>query len=224
MGMHEQGRAPSVARRALSALAIACAVWLAVAGAARPARANGVPVRIPLIYLSGLSNWGPADAKGDAELSFAEGAVRLDVRGLPQLNGEQYQLWLVKSATNKAFSLGTFTVDASGATSYTGKIKSIDGYDYDLLQVTVEPLVDPDPAPSARRSIGGFFTPLKQTDTAGGEIAGDTQPASLPNTGDTLADRKPAAPKANHHTLGLMLIAGGGLLAFVAVRRRRPTA
>lgn len=212
-------------RRAFAqALALACAVLLCAAGAARPARANGVPVRIPLTYLSGLSNWGPADAKGGAELSFAEGAVRLEAHGLPQLNGEQYQLWLVKSATNKASSLGAFSVDASGATSYTGKMNNLDGYDYDLLQITVQSLANADPAPSARRSIGGFFTPLKRTDGTGGEIAGDTQPATLPNTGDTLAAHPRSTPKSSHQTLGLILIAGGALLAITAVRRRRPSA
>ena len=40
-----------------------------------------------------------------------------------------------------------------------GKIVGIDGYDYDLLQITVEPVPAPDPAPSSKRSNGGYFTP-----------------------------------------------------------------
>jgi len=35
-----------------------------VALAPQPAYANGVPIRVPLTYLAGLSNWGPPEARG----------------------------------------------------------------------------------------------------------------------------------------------------------------
>ncbi len=214
--------ARSPVRRGLLGLAALLVATLLLGGMAAHVRANGVPLRIPLSYLSGLSNWGPQDAAGSVEMSFAEDIVKLDAHGLPQLSGQQYQLWLVKSATNKAFSLGTFNADASGAVSYSGRISGIDGYDYDLLQITVEPVPDPDPAPAAQRSIGGFFTPIKQVDNGSGGINSDVQPASLPNTGDAPA----AAPAATHglsrHALGIVLIGVGATVLITTLRRRRP--
>lgn len=204
--------------------ALLLAALLFSAGSVVRVRANGVPLRIPLAYLSGLSNWGPQDATGSVEMSFAEGIVKLDGHGLPQLSDQQYQLWLVKSATNKAFSLGTFNADASGAVAYTGKISGIDGYDYDLLQITVEPMPDPDPAPSTQRSIGGFFTPIKQVDSGAGGITSDVQPASLPNTGDAPADAA-TVPTTTHglsrHALGIVLIGVGATVLITTLRRRR---
>ncbi|HZQ38256.1 MAG TPA: anti-sigma factor [Dehalococcoidia bacterium] len=199
-------------------------VLLLSGGSALRVRANGVPLRIPLAYLAGLSNWGPQDATGSVEMSFAEGIVKLDAKGLPQLSGQQYQLWLVKSATNKAFSLGTFSADANRAVAYTGKISGIDGYDYDLLQITVEPVPDPDPAPAAQRSIGGFFTPIKQVDNGSGGISSDVMPASLPNTGDAPADVAPGQPTAHglsRHALGILLIGVGATVLITTLRRRR---
>src|SRR5690606_4550870 len=65
---------------------------------AREARANGVPVLVDLAYID-LSNWGPQDATGKAELTFAEGIVRIEAQGLPVLDGtdggDVYQAWLV---------------------------------------------------------------------------------------------------------------------------------
>jgi hypothetical protein len=217
--------ARSSVRRGVPGLtALLLAALLFGAGTVTRVRANGVPLRIPLTYLSGLSNWGPQDAAGSVEMSFAEGIVKLDAHGLPQLSGQQYQLWLVKSATNKAFSLGTFNADAGGAVSYSGKINGIDGYDYDLLQITVEPVPDPDPAPSAQRSIGGFFTPIKQVDNGSGGISSDVQPASLPNTGDAPAGGG-AAPATIHglsrHALGIVLIGVGATVLITTLRRRR---
>ncbi len=214
-----------VRRTGLAVLALALAALLFGTGAASPARANGVPLRIPLSYLAGLSNWGPTDASGSVEMSFAEGIVKLDAHGLPQLNGQQYQLWLVKSATNKAFSLGTFNADASGAVSYAGKISGIDGYDYDLVQITVEPVPDPDPAPAAQRSIGGFFTPIKQVDNGTGGITSDVMPATLPNTGDApAAVSTPTAHRLSRHALGVVLIGVGAVVLITTLRRRRPAA
>ncbi len=218
--------ARSAVRRGLLGLAVLLvAALLLGVGTVAPVRANGVPLRIALTYLSGLSNWGPQDATGSVEMSFAEGIVKLDAHGLPQLTGQQYQLWLVKSATNRAFSLGTFNAEANGAVSYSGKISGIDGYDYDLVQITVEPAPDPDPAPAAQRSIGGFFTPIKQVDNGSGGISSDVQPASLPNTGDAPAGVS-AAPATTHglsrHALGIVLIGVGATVLITTLRRRRP--
>jgi hypothetical protein len=186
--------------------------------APRPARANGVPIRVPLTYLSGLSNWGPPEARGEAELSFSEALIRVDVRGLPALKNESYQLWLGKSGTNKATVAGSFTVAADGVGGYTGKLTAMEGYDYDLVLITVEPSPDADPAPTAKRSIGGFFTPIKKQDSPGG-IASDVQPAALPNTGDVPAAAQPEP--SNRRKLAMMLFGIGGVSMFLAVRRAK---
>lgn len=187
-------------------------------GEARMAQANGVPMRIPLSYLTGVSNYGPQDAGGNAELSFSEGILKLDVTGLPALTNETYQVWMVKSGTNKAVAVGTFNTGADGTGGFTGKLTGLDGYDYDLISLTVEPVPDSDPAPSAKRTIGGFFTPIKKQDVpvAGGVIS-DTQPATLPNTGDRV-------PQQNHgrrHAAAALLFAVGGVSAYLTLRRRR---
>jgi hypothetical protein len=179
------------------------------------AAANGVPIRIPLAYLSGLSTWGPQEARGEAELSFSEAFLRVDIRGLPALSGESYHLWLVKSATNKATAAGSFTSDGSLA-SYTGTLTGLDGYDYDLLMVTVEPSADADPLPSGKRSLGGFFTAIKKAENTS-SIISDTQPAELPKTGEAAPVSGDAAP----NRLGLTLIAVGVVAVLFTLKRTR---
>lgn len=199
--------------RPLLALALLAALVLVPSAV----RANGVPIRIPLTYVNGLSNWGPVDARGEAEVALAEAIVKLDARGLPVLTGETYQVWLAKSGTNKAISVGTFNAAPDGTAGFTGKLTGLDGYDYDLVLLTVEPLADPDPAPSAKRSIGGYFSPLKKQDSSAPGIAADTQPATLPNTGDTL----PAPNSASRHGPAIVLFVFGGLMLYLTARRRR---
>ena len=55
----------------MAALALALTVLVTTA-MPRPVHANGVPVRIPLTYLSGLSNAGSPEARGEAEICLAE--------------------------------------------------------------------------------------------------------------------------------------------------------
>jgi hypothetical protein len=131
------------------------------------------------------------------------------------LRSETYQLWLGKSGTNKAVAVGSFNGGVDGIAGYTGKLAGLDGYDYDLLLITVEPSPDPDPAPSNKRSIGGFFTPIKKQDNGAGGVASDVQPASLPNTGESVPDTS-GSPR---HTLAMILFALGGLSMFAAMRR-----
>jgi len=183
------------------------------------AYANGVPIRIPLTWLSGLSTYGSPEAAGEAELSFAEAVIRLDARGLPALAGESYRIWLVKSGSNRSIAVGSFRGNANGVAGYTGKL-NVEGYDWDLLIVTVEPEPDADPAPSDRRTIGGFFQSLKRQDNPG-SIGTDTQPATLPDTGDG-ADLRRQEPRSR---LGVALIVGGVVLALTVIRhsqRRTP--
>jgi hypothetical protein len=180
------------------------------------ALANGVPLRVPLTYLAGLSNSGPTDARGEAEISFAEGLIRVDVRGLPRLSGEVYQVWLAKSGTNKAVAVGTFNTGPDGVGSFSGRLTDLEGYDYDLIILTIEPQPDPDPAPSAKRSIGGFFTLIQRSEGRAPALVSDTRPAEPPKTGDL----PPAPRKGAREGAALALFGTGGALLLLAQRRR----
>ena len=64
--------------RSIAAAAIAI-IALAILGITVPggsARANGVPQLVKLTYLDGVSNWGPKNAEGVLEFSFAEAYAR----------------------------------------------------------------------------------------------------------------------------------------------------
>ncbi|MCK9486199.1 MAG: hypothetical protein M0R73_05765 [Dehalococcoidia bacterium] len=184
--------AKHVAVVAAIGLSVALVTWGAVAGMAR---ANGVPVMVTLSYID-LSNWGPQDASGEAELIFAEGIVRLEAQGLPMLPGSSggssggrgegvYQAWLVNSEAGDAISVGRFNASSTGTVSYEGTLPPIADFGFDLLILTVEPDPDDAPQPTERRSIGGYFTLIGQT-SSDGSLEGSQglqAPGSLPNTG-----------------------------------------
>lgn len=177
--------------RGLGTRVIAAAAILgAVALLALPgtARANGVPVTVDLSYVD-LSNWGPQDASGSAELIFAEGIVRIDADGLPVLEDSLYQAWLVNSEAGDAISAGRFNASAAGHVDFEGTLPPIADFGFDLLILTVEPEPDDAPQPTEQRSIGGYFSLIGVAglDGQGGEAqaGGSLQaPGSLPNTGD----------------------------------------
>ncbi len=158
---------------------------LALAALWAPARANGVPTLVRLAYIDGLSNWGPTDAFGTAELGLSEGYVKIDATGLPQLDRQRYQGWIVNSQTNDAISVGTFNASDARAVAYRGTLPEITDFGFDLFILTVEPDPDDAPQPTAQRSIGGRFS-LAGARSAGG-VGGDSLaggPRQLPNTGD----------------------------------------
>ena len=178
--------------RSLSTVLVAITVATALVTAlliAAPgmARANGVPVSVDLAYID-LSNWGPQDATGTAELIFAEGIVRIEADGLPLLQDSLYQAWLVNSEAGDAISAGRFNASAAGHVSYEGTLPPIADFGFDLLILTVEPEPDNAPQPTEQRSIGGYFSLLgvAGVDGQGGEAQGGNlqAPGSLPNTGD----------------------------------------
>ena len=74
---------------------------------------NGTPVSIVLSYLSGLSNFGPTDATGVAELVLKEGDVRLTATGLTPLTGEEYRVWLVNTQDRKSTRLNSSHIQKS---------------------------------------------------------------------------------------------------------------
>ena len=136
-------------------IVVAIAAVLAVIGPfAGTARSNGVPTLVDLTYID-LSNSGPQDATGIAELIFAEGIVRVTADGLPQLSGELYQGWLVNSQVGDAISAGRFNADADDMISFQGTLPPIADFGFDLFILTVESEPDDAPQPTEQRSIGG---------------------------------------------------------------------
>ncbi|MDO9444009.1 MAG: anti-sigma factor, partial [Dehalococcoidia bacterium] len=125
------------------------------------ALANGVPVPVALKYID-LSNWGPEDASGNAELMFAEGILRLEASGLERLSGRLYQVWLVNSEAGDAISAGRFNAAADGSVDFTGTLPPLSDFGFDLLILTVEPEPDDAPQPTEDRSIGGYFSLVGQ--------------------------------------------------------------
>lgn len=181
--MTERSASRSALERA--AIALAAALLLLALGGLERARANGVPTLVELSYLDGLSNWGPEDATGELELSFAEGFAILDAQGLEQLTGESYQGWLVNSESNDAISIGRFNANTEGHIAFEGTLPAIAEFGFDLFIVTVEPEPDDAPQPSENRSIGGRFS-LVAPQNADGSTPGDVSalPTQLPSTGD----------------------------------------
>lgn len=167
--------------RVLAALAVVTAV-MGVAALPRSVQANGVPVTVQLSYID-LSNWGPTDATGEAELIFAEGIVRIRAQGLPLLSGQLYQAWLVNSQVGDAISVGRFNASSVGTVTYDGTLPPIADFGFDLLMMTVEPDPDDAPQPSQHRTIGGYFSLIGQSSSDGRAEGGLQAPGQLPNTG-----------------------------------------
>lgn len=154
--------------------------------------ANGAPIKIFLNYLPEFSNYGPAEARGEALVSIGEAWVEVTAEGLPQLNGELYQAWLVSADNQTIVDIGTFNADAEGRVSYFIELESVPDVEYRYFMITVESDPDSNPEPDSRRTISGIFpipeiqivestpTPTLEpgvTATPGGP------PATLPVTG-----------------------------------------
>jgi hypothetical protein len=173
---------------------------LALAGWPGPARANGTPINVVLQYLGGVSNWGPPNASGVAEIITGEGEVRLQATGLPRLSGERYLLWIIDTTSNTQLPLGAFNAGADGV----GRLDLVldqpipDGA-WNLLLVTVEAEGPPPASPSNRRSIAGRIAEP-------GPGAGGPRPAELPRTGGP-AEAPPAGPQP----LPVLFLIGGAL-------------
>ncbi|MER3399018.1 MAG: hypothetical protein C4315_08120 [Chloroflexota bacterium] len=186
------------------------------------ALANGTPVRVVLGYMSGVSNWGPTDAAGVAELVFQEGEVRLSVVGLPRLSEGAYNIWLLRTADGRSYNLGRFNTgpDRTARLDYVLP-EPIPEEHWDLMLISVEDGTPPVPGP--RRSIAGRVEPPEGR----GPL-----PAELPRTGGEAALGPPAVVSSPATTpgpavLGPALGFGAGVLATLALGRiidrlRRP--
>jgi hypothetical protein len=203
---------------------LSAAALLFGAGAAH---ANGVPQRIRLAYLDGVSNWGPKDAEGVVSLSFAEAYARIDVSRLVAEPGFVYEAWLVNPAGNALF-VGALTVDGSGVGGAEAKINGLERYDYDLFVITARSATTPAGTLPNEKSIAGRFAPPQDTPVSQG--AGDQQqnqsgnvPRVLPETGERPAGD--GSPFANPRFLAAGALAAGGLAIFglrQRALRRRP--
>ncbi len=172
---------------------ILAVMLLGTAGIWSAALANGAPVKIFLNYLPELSNYGSTTASGVAQVSVGEAWVEIKAEGLPQLEGIQYEVWLVTADNNQMISLGKFTSDADGNVDYYAEFDDIPLLEYRYFVVSVEPDPDPNPAVAdSRRTIAGVFPNTRlevvsgtPTPTLGpGITATPGAPAGLPVTGN----------------------------------------
>lgn len=178
------------------------------------ARANGVPQLVKLTYLQGVSNFGPQNAEGVLEFSFAEAFARVDVKNLPPADGYTYEGWLTGGGA-APFRVGEIQVDASGIGVLETKLAGLASYDYDLFVVAARSASTPDGAMPAERSIAGRFAVIADNT---GSVPGDVRPGTLPETGE-----KP--PLTTNERLGrVFMIAGptaGLALILLSLNRRR---
>jgi len=200
---------------ALAAWAVVALAGLAILGPVPAARANGVPQLVKLTYLDGVSNWGPKDAEGVLEFSFAEAYARVDVKNLPPQAGYTYEGWLIGGA-GAPFKVGAITVSASGVGALETKLADLQRYDYNTFVIAARVPSAPADAMPAERSIAGKFTVLNENGTP---KAGDAaaKPGTLPDTGEragaTTRDRIA-------RTFTVVMVAGGIALVAVALIRR----
>lgn len=198
-------------RGTLLAAVLVGAVW---AGLVSPghAGANGVPQLVKLTYLEGVSNWGPRDAEGVLEFSFAEAYARVDVKRLPPLDGMTYEGWMV-APDGSTYLVGTIPVAPDGVGVLETRLSGLTRYDYDLFVVAVRAPGDGVGVMPPARSIAGRFTVI--ADSSDGRFPGDVRPGTLPNTGEPSA----GIPWGRIlMTVGVM--AGALVIAVGAVRRR----
>ena len=167
-----------VARGALAALAVATVV---LASLVSSALANGVPQLVKLTYVEGISNWGPRDAEGVLEFSFAEAYARLDVKQLPPEEGVIYEGWLLGPDGMQLY-VADVTVDAAGIGGFDAKLPALDSYDYDTFVVAARGAGTGAGELPAQLSIAGRFTVIGDDGTA--TTPGDTRPSTLPDTGE----------------------------------------
>jgi hypothetical protein len=189
-----------VAGAALLALA------LAVVTPAPTAKANGTPIKIVLSYLNGVSNWGPRNATGVAEMITSEGEVRLTAAGMEKLpDNREYQLWITAGTTDR-MRLGVVEVNSAGVGRLDTVVQGgIPERSWDLMLVTIEEKGASPAAPGELHSIAGRFS---MTQGSGGE-----GPRVLPNTGGA-PDSAPAPGLlglSNGGTVLLLLLVVGGI-------------
>lgn len=176
------------------------------------ARANGVPQLVKLTYLEGVSNWGPHNAEGVLEFSFAEAYARVDVKRLPPVDGYTYEGWMV-APDGSAYLVGTIPVGPDGIGVLDTKLRNLTRYDYDLFVVAARRADDPAGEMPSARSIAGRFRVI--ADSTDGRFPGDVRPRTLPDTGEA-----PAGPPWGQIVTTVGVVLGTAVIAGAALRRR----
>ena len=148
------------------------------------ALANGVPVSLVLSYLSGISNWGPANATGVAEIVPREGEARVTVTGLPKLTGEEYVVWVVNGTAGPRMALGSFNTDDRGVGKLDVVRDPFPDQEWDTLMISVEAAGSAAATPSNRHTVAGK-KPIPGAGAGSTTSAGTqaSRPSELPNTG-----------------------------------------
>lgn len=177
------------------------------------ASANGVPQLVKLSYIEGISNFGPKDAEGVLEFSFAEAYARVDVKNL-KADGYALEGWLMGGGAQPLL-VGTIPVDASGVGTLDTKLKDLESYDYNLFVITARETGDASAARPETTSIAGRFAIIGDSATG---TAGDVRPGQLPDTGE-----KPGMTTRERlgRTLTISAAAGGLAFGFMRIMRRR---
>jgi hypothetical protein len=180
------------------------------------ALANGKPIQIVLSYVPDVSNTGPQNATGVAELVLAEGEVRVAATSLPRLDPpEHYEAWAMNTNTNEALALGSFNTAYTTGDARLDQVLpgAIPDKRWNLFLVTIEESPTPT-IPGEKRAIAGYFPPEGT----------EPQPNLLPNTGgsqDSQASRADRPDWMLAAGLGALAL-GVGVAAGYGLGRRRP--
>jgi hypothetical protein len=203
-------------RNVFAALGLAALAILASLGQFDGARANGVPQLVKLTYLQGVSTWGPKDAEGVLEFSFAEAYARVDVKNLKPTEGYTYEGWLT-GGDGQPLLVGTITPSAAGVGALETKLQNLKRYDYNAFVVAARGPASAAGAMPSEKSIAGRFTVVQDANTPKG---GDVRPATLPDTGQA-----PGLSTRDRIGRTLIVLGAASALAVIVLRflRREKT-
>jgi len=207
-------------RRAVALSGLGALVLLSLVSQAGGARANGVPQLVKLTYLSGVSNWGPQDAEGVLEFSFAEAYARVDVKNLKPAAGITYEGWLTGGG-GQPLLVGAIAPSSDGIGVLQTRLQGLKRYDYTVFVVAARGPNSATGQLPSDISIAGRFTVIQ--DTAGTPNPGDIQagtgrPVQLPNTGQAVP---PTTLQRLGRTFMVIAVAGGAAVIGVSFLRRR---
>lgn len=193
--------ARSVARLGLVAGAAMLAFVLAWGISVTPVRANGTPIQLRLIWLDGVSNFGPHNAIATGEMITSEGEVRLTTAGLAKLPDDQeYAAWISVAGAQHLRLVGFQVNDAGVAKVDSVVAAGIPEKAWDLIVLTVEKKGSTPTAPGENRAIAGRFSMANPTGAAA------PRPQVLPNTGGTTQSATPPAQVLGLNTGGVVLL------------------
>ena len=185
-------------------------------GGATRASANGVPQLVKLEYVPGVSNWGPQDAEGLLEFSFAEGYAIVDVKQLPASEGTTYEGWMRNDAGDTLY-VGDIPTDSAGIGHLDAKLTGLTRYDYTRFMVAARTTDDVDGVLPAQISIVGSFSIIG--DEPGASTEGEQKPQVLPNTGEAPASG--AGLSRGFMAMMAMAVTGLTIVVVAQFRKRR---